>query len=245
MYCKECVLTDIVTQKAQLAKHAQQRAVAAQKRAERVADDAEAARAAEIAAFERTEKQSSAPAGDSKRKRGDEGQDASSGASADAKRVRDERADASRDTAAFWLPTRAPEIERDETAVLEEQDRPSTPLCVAGAAPHKLTAKGLIDVRFSVRTVEGTAQLYCPCCKKEFSTASQTHVLRPCGHVLCASCTQELVRAPMRRGEATACPECNATLKRERDVVAIAREGTGYASGGTSEVRAAGVAFQG
>lgn len=71
-------------------------------------------------------------------------------------------------------------------------------------------------------------------------------VLRPCGHVLCTPCTSALVTEPLERGaDDVACPQCSVPVPRRRDVIALVREGTGYAGGGVAEVHAKGTAFQG
>ncbi|EDP45483.1 hypothetical protein MGL_0472 [Malassezia globosa CBS 7966] len=150
---------------------------------------------------------------------------------------------------AFWLPSMAPEVSREEQEKAQaalDDERPSTTLCTATSdKPHKLLSKHLIPVHFSVRKIEQEEQMYCPCCKKEFSLVSRTNVLRPCGHVLCASCTTTLVTTPLSHGEPVSCPECSRVIPKTRDVIPLVREGTGYASGGATEAHARGIAFQG
>lgn len=70
-------------------------------------------------------------------------------------------------------------------------------------------------------------------------------MLRACGHVLCTPCTDTLVRAPLKKGDPTTCPDCSVPIKKSRDVISLVREGTGYASGGQTEAHSQGIAFQG
>lgn len=233
---QECVLNDLVTQKTQLAEHAKRRAELVQKKSDQDAEDAASKERSKIAAFEASA--SALPSESSKRKREDEGDGSAKQA----------RTDESPANPAFWLPSLTPGVEMDAEALRElaKDDRPSTTMCIAGSdKPHKLTMKGLVPVHFSTRTVDTKPQLYCPSCKKEFALASQVHVLRKCGHVLCASCTKELVETPLAKGEASACPECSTPVPRKQDVIAIAREGTGFAGGGRAEAKTKGIAFQG
>lgn len=64
--------------------------------------------------------------------------------------------------------------------------------------------------------------------------------MKPCGHVICKTCTDSLVK-PSKQ-----CIHCDAVLKSvEKDIIALTREGTGYAAGGMAETSKKGVAFQG
>lgn len=222
-----------MTQKTQLAEHAKRRAELVQRRAEQHAEDAAKAERAKIAAFEES---TNALPKDAKRKR--EADDAGP----DAKKPAAHAANP-----AFWLPSMAPEAETDELQELDKDERPSTTLCIAGSdKPHKLTRKGLVPVHFSTRTVDTQRQYFCPSCKKELALAAQVHVLRACGHTLCTACTKELVHTPLERADAgVACPECSAPVRKAADVIAIAREGTGFAGGGRAEAATKGIAFQG
>lgn len=243
LFCKvgcglmqECILSDLVTQKKQLAEHAKRRTELLQRLRDQEVDDAARAEREKIATFERTAH--ALPNESSKRKRED------SEASGKEKQSKSEASQEG--NPAFWLPSMAPEAEADLLQELAENDRPSTTLCIAGSdKPHKLTMKGLVPVHFSTRTVDTKKQYYCPSCKKEFALASQVHVLRKCGHVLCASCTQELVQTPLQKQESVACPECSASVPKRQDVIALLREGTGFAGGGRAEAQTKGIAFQG
>ncbi|WFD29951.1 hypothetical protein MSPP1_000965 [Malassezia sp. CBS 17886] len=229
VYCKECILTDLVTQKAQLADVAKRREDMAQKRAAQEADALEEKHAARIEAFVRSANM--VPAGDDEERSGA----ATRGDGAKRKRGVDDGANGRRDPhagresdreapaiAAFWLPSAAPSVDREqmEALSLAADDRPSTTLCIAGSEkPHKLTTKGLVNIQFGTRTVDGKKQLYCPCCMKEFAQSTNVHA---------------------------ACPDCSVRVeRREKDVIVLAREGTGFAGGGTAEAQTKGVAFQG
>ena len=84
---------------------------------------------------------------------------------------------------AFWRPSMAPEVSREEQEKAQaalDDERPSTTLCTATSdKPHKLLSKHLIPVHFSVRKMEQEEQMYCPCCKKEFSLVSRTNGTSP------------------------------------------------------------------
>ncbi|WFD22801.1 hypothetical protein MEQU1_001478 [Malassezia equina] len=232
LYCKECVLSDLVQQKTKLADYAQQREEAMRKKAHEAQAAEQQAHAERVAQFAQGDAILS-----QKRKREED-------ASYERKRV---AAGETRETPAFWLPSQAPEHDRhmDDSLALAD-DRASTTMCTASSEkPHKLLSKHLVDVHFHERKVDGDKQLYCPCCKKEYSALSKTHVLRACGHVLCTPCTDTLVRAPLKKGDPTTCPECSVSIKKSRDVISLVREGTGYASGGQAEAHSKGLAFQG
>ncbi|KAL4401235.1 hypothetical protein ACI68E_002566 [Malassezia pachydermatis] len=162
---QECILTDLVKQKAQLASHAQRRAELLRKRSEKEAETKATEAADKIAQFE----QGSAIM--PKKRKVENDQDT---ASSKKRTSDDSHVSKAATMPAFWLPSMAPEYEQDDEALLEE-DRASITLCTASAShPHKLLSKQLVDVHFSERTVQNDKQVYCPCCKKECSRVSQT-----------------------------------------------------------------------
>lgn len=99
----------------------------------------------------------------------------------------------------------------------------------------------------------------CPSCKKTFSNNTLMFrtllsqlvlfnrlmvitlcaVMKPCGHVVCKTCTDSLVK-PSKQ-----CIHCDVVLAGEKDIIPLTREGTGYAAGGLAETSKKGVAFQG
>lgn len=80
--------------------------------------------------------------------------------------------------------------------------------------------------------------------------------MKPCGHVVCKTCTDTLVKPAMQ------CIQCDVQLA-DKDIIELTREGmsmfwgylacvtkrccagTGYAAGGLAETSKKGVAFQG
>ncbi|PKI82759.1 hypothetical protein MVES_003263 [Malassezia vespertilionis] len=248
MYCKECILSDILGQKSQLSMLAKQRDELRAKEQEKKMEAEQAASRRRIEAFALGESSTVHPT--LKRKLGDDECSPREHTEKHGKTEARIKSDAT--MPAFWLPSMAPQADANPSAMLA-QDRVSTTLCIAGK-PHKLTyviyipnssTKGLVDVHFAKRTTDTKPQLYCPSCKKEFSTSSHPSILRKCGHVLCAPCTKELVHIPLQQGERVGCPDCSAAVEKQRDVIALARDGTGFASDGTAEIKSDGVAFQG
>ena len=63
-------------------------------------------------------------------------------------------------------------------------------------------------------------------------------VMKPCGHVVCKTCTESLVK-PSKQ-----CIQCDKVLG-DKDIILLTREGTGYAAGGLAETSKKGIAFQG
>jgi nitric oxide synthase-interacting protein len=63
-------------------------------------------------------------------------------------------------------------------------------------------------------------------------------VMRSCSHVVCKTCCDTIVK-PARQ-----CIVCDKKAK-DKDIVELARDGTGYAAGGRAETSRAGVSFQG
>ncbi|WFD00090.1 hypothetical protein MYAM1_002836 [Malassezia yamatoensis] len=237
---QECILSDLVTQKTQLAEHAKRKAELLQKKAEQEREQLAIAEQERISAFESTEN----GIGNTTLKR-----KSSESHHPDPSRSSKPRMDHQPhpENPAFWLPTMAPEQEVDALQETAQDHRPSTTLCIAGSdQPHKLTMKSLRPVHFHTREMNDKQQFFCPSCKKELPHVAQVSVLRTCGHVLCMACTKQLVSLPLQREEANvACPECSEAVSKSQQIVAIAREGTGFASGGRAEAQAKGIMFQG
>ena len=80
---------------------------------------------------------------------------------------------------------------------------------------------------------------------------SYPEAVRACGHVHCSDCVDVLIRPALKRAdsdkdERPSCLECGKSIKSERkDLIALQREGTGFASAGASETKKKGISFQG
>lgn len=111
------------------------------------------------------------------------------------------------DLPAFWVPgqTRT----QSASAAAESgatRDGKAQPLCPGSAAtaPHPISLKTLVSVRFSVderarrngaseqNATEGKSAM-CPACNRVLSNASKAVLAKPCGHVLCSSCADKFV----------------------------------------------------
>lgn len=162
---QECILLELVSQKKQLAALAQRQAEADEAREAAAAKATAQAQAERVAAFA----QSASLASSSKKRAASPSQDER----APQRRVNERSHDDH--LPAFWLPSLAPTYESSDASATPAADRPSTTMCLGvGTTPHKLTAKMLVDVHFSERTVDGTEQVYCPCCRKECTRLAKT-----------------------------------------------------------------------
>ncbi|KAI0357710.1 hypothetical protein OH77DRAFT_1421801 [Trametes cingulata] len=167
----------------------------------------------------------------------------------------------------FWLPSLTPTYtSHGPPTSLSDVKLQTT--CRGGNPPHPLTRKHLIPVKWTFdisssnippKSVESTPATeagdqslepktktprederppICPSCKKQLSNNTLMHVMKPCGHVTCKTCTDTLVKPAMQ------CIVCDVKLG-DKDVIELTREGTGYAAGGLAETSKRGVAFQG
>ncbi|KDR77231.1 hypothetical protein GALMADRAFT_66248 [Galerina marginata CBS 339.88] len=160
----------------------------------------------------------------------------------------------------FWLPSLTPTHTSGPPQTLEDVQAKmevAKTVCRGGGegAAHFLAMKNLIPVNFTFytpsasaassssttdnpKTKKEDAEPMCPSCKKRLSNSVLLFLSKPCGHVTCKTCTDTLVR-PSKQ-----CIVCDVKLK-DKDVIELKREGTGFAGGGLAETSKAGIAFQG
>ncbi|KIM41532.1 hypothetical protein M413DRAFT_445515 [Hebeloma cylindrosporum] len=169
----------------------------------------------------------------------------------------------------FWLPSLTPTFtgtsssstENGIPQSIEEAEKKmesAKTLCRGGGvgASHTVAMKTLIPVKFTfympsstsgsstaINTNESNTRKdegdpICPSCKKRLSNSVMLFLSKPCAHVTCKTCTDTLVRPAMQ------CIVCDHKLK-EKDIIELKREGTGFAGGGLAETSKAGIAFQG
>ncbi|KAI0649757.1 hypothetical protein C8Q79DRAFT_900609 [Trametes meyenii] len=167
----------------------------------------------------------------------------------------------------FWLPSLTPTYtSQGPPTSLADVKLQTT--CHGGNPAHPLARKNLISVKWSFDTssasippksVESTPATeggdapvdpkpkaprddecppMCPSCKKQLSNNTLMHLMKTCGHVICKTCTDTLVKPSMQ------CIVCDVKLG-DKDIIELTREGTGYAAGGLAETSKRGIAFQG
>ncbi|EDR01187.1 uncharacterized protein LACBIDRAFT_254899 [Laccaria bicolor S238N-H82] len=151
----------------------------------------------------------------------------------------------------FWLPSLTPTFTSNGPPQSLMDIKVQT-TCRGGTPAHPIALKNLIPVKFTFYSSDEPEPM-CPSCKKHLSNSSIMFypfsspqdglyfvctVMKPCAHVTCKTCTDSLVRP------AKQCIVCDTQLK-EKDVIELKREGTGFAGGGMAETSRAGIAFQG
>ncbi|KIY67219.1 hypothetical protein CYLTODRAFT_397456 [Cylindrobasidium torrendii FP15055 ss-10] len=149
----------------------------------------------------------------------------------------------------FWLPSLTPTYST-AGAPRSLSDVKLQTTCRGGNPAHPLTLKALVPVKwiyFSKTKSAGSetagkddeSKPMCPSCKKTLSNTTLMNLMKPCGHVVCKTCTDNLLV-----DEEKTCLVCDTKLVK-KDIIPLQREGTGFASGGLAEASKAGVAFQG
>ncbi|KAK2460820.1 hypothetical protein APHAL10511_007290 [Amanita phalloides] len=141
----------------------------------------------------------------------------------------------------FWLPSLTPTYQSSGPPQSLDDVKVQT-TCRGGNPPHPLAMKKLFPVKFTFYEAnaekKNDAEPMCPSCKKRLSNNILVFVMKPCGHVACKTCVDSLIRASKQ------CIVCDTQLK-EKEIVELKREGTGFAGGGMAETCKTGVAFQG
>jgi len=161
----------------------------------------------------------------------------------------------------FWLPSLTPTYTSTGPPTSLEQLKIQT-MCRGGNPAHPLSLKNLSSVMFTFH--EGSSRRpggdvsppngsktsnpvpitkeeldpICPSCKKQLSNNILIFMIKSCGHITCKTCTDTLVRSSKQ------CVVCDRQLK-DKDILELKREGTGFAGGGLAETSKTGIAFQG
>ncbi|KAL7754078.1 hypothetical protein RI367_000057 [Sorochytrium milnesiophthora] len=149
------------------------------------------------------------------------------------------QADTSRSLPSFWIPSLTPSVEKDELPS-EGTVTKKDVMCLS-SAPHPVFLKKLFPVKFTKakEAKSGDERTFaCASCSKQLNNGLKMSVLKPCGHVFCGHCTKEFVKPGKR------CIVCDAKCK-DRDIVALCVEGTGFSASGQVEAKRFDIAFQG
>ncbi|WVQ65902.1 uncharacterized protein L199_004080 [Kwoniella botswanensis] len=162
--------------------------------------------------------------------------------------------------AAFWLPSLTPEAKLGPLKDVKLQT-----LCHVGGSPHPISRKTLLPVILTYPP-SSTSKPICPTCTKELSNATSSILLSSrqpihpadgdgdegrkkkkqkkdkeeayvCGHVICQTCSDTIVKPQGR------CCVCDAKVE-DSGRIPLGKEGTGFAAAGGAEVKREGVAFR-
>ncbi|KAF9330861.1 hypothetical protein BGZ91_012344 [Linnemannia elongata] len=139
----------------------------------------------------------------------------------------------------FWVPSLTPSNKKTEYKATKLHT-----MCTASENEHKLSLKNLIPVKFEMafedhddETTEPKQSAICPICRKGFTNTTKLSILKSCGHVFCDSCCGKFVK---KEGK---CQSCGVKTK-EKEIVSMTGEGSGFSGGGAKEARKFDVAFQ-
>ncbi|KAF9429448.1 hypothetical protein BGZ76_001278 [Entomortierella beljakovae] len=140
----------------------------------------------------------------------------------------------------FWVPSLTPANKSTEFKVTK-----SHTVCTATETEHKLSLKNLIPVKWETavedhdgtETKQAAKMAICPICRKAFTNSTKLSILKSCGHVYCEHCCKQFIKKDGR------CQICNHKTK-EKDIIAMKGEGSGFSSGGAKEAKRFDVAFQ-
>ncbi|CAB4399210.1 unnamed protein product [Rhizophagus irregularis] len=122
----------------------------------------------------------------------------------------------------FWLPSLTPSADPDKV----KQTRQQT-MCTASDPEHPISMKTLIPTKFTEDKdpTSKKTNLICPSCRKTLTNSLKICLIKPCGHVICKICVDKFVRKTKQ------CFVCDIKC-RDKDIVDMSGEGTGFASGG-------------
>ncbi|WVF69337.1 hypothetical protein IAT40_004113 [Kwoniella sp. CBS 6097] len=163
--------------------------------------------------------------------------------------------------AAFWLPSLTPEAKLGPLKDVKLQT-----LCHLGGQPHPISRKTLLPVIFTYPPASSSKPI-CPTCTKELSNATTPILLSSksplsaetnadgeegrkkkkakkdkdepyvCGHVICLTCSDTIVKPQGR------CCVCEAKVE-ESGRIPLGKEGTGFAAAGGAEAKKSTTAFR-
>ncbi|KAI1316624.1 hypothetical protein EDD11_009659 [Mortierella claussenii] len=140
----------------------------------------------------------------------------------------------------FWVPSLTPSTKQSEYKPTKVHT-----VCTATDNEHKLSLKNLIPVKFEMaiedhddtETKQAKMSSICPICRKGFTNSTKLSILKSCGHVFCDSCCKQFIKKEGR------CQTCDHKTK-EKDIITMSGEGSGFSGGGAKEAKKFDVAFQ-
>ncbi|KAM0562669.1 hypothetical protein ACHAPJ_002359 [Fusarium lateritium] len=221
IFCRECALSNILTQKKDIKRAQKVRAAAEEETARQKAHEDEQDRERAIEDFELTQ------AGLDRKKKGsvvktdDSKDDATSGESnslalvgtkrkfaldqdeldriaredkVKARKALEEEKAAKPSLPSFWTPSLTPDAQSSKLPPVVKKDK-TVPSCPASSLenPHPITMQNLITINFNEEETPKGKQTTCPSCLKMLTNASNPMMAKQCGHVLCHSCVKQFM----------------------------------------------------
>ncbi|KAF9100973.1 hypothetical protein BGX29_006102 [Mortierella sp. GBA35] len=140
----------------------------------------------------------------------------------------------------FWVPSLTPSTKKSEFKATKLHT-----MCTASEKEHKLSLKNLIPVKFEMavedhdetEVQQAKKSAICPICRKGFTNTTKLSILKSCGHVFCDNCCAKFVK---KEGKCQTCGE----KSKEKEIISMTGEGSGFSGGGAKEAKKFDVAFQ-
>ncbi|KAM0303540.1 hypothetical protein HYE67_003614 [Fusarium culmorum] len=100
----------------------------------------------------------------------------------------------------FWTPSLTPDAQSSNLPPVTKKDK-TVPTCPASSAgnPHPITMQNLITINFTEEETPKGKQRACPSCLKMLTNASNPMLAKQCGHVLCHSCVKQFMIPPSKK----------------------------------------------
>lgn len=220
IFCRECALSNILTQKKDIKRADKARAAAEEEAAKLRALEDEQDRERAVADFELTQ------AGLDRKRKGpvtktdDAATDATNGENALAlvgtkrkfeldqdeldriaqedkvkarKAIDDEKA-AKPTLPSFWTPSLTPDAQTSKLPPVIKKAK-TVPTCPASSPDdaHPITMQNLITIDFNEEETSTGKQRTCPSCRKMLTNASNPMMAKQCGHVMCHNCVKQFM----------------------------------------------------
>lgn len=257
LFCRECAISNLLAQTKDIKRLKKE---AEQKNNEdvenRLLEDAEA-QAKDLDEFERLQAGLKVQP-----KSGDEA-NAQAHAQRGVKRKHDGSGDSSQPKSDSRTGDEDASLRRSAAQVVKRH--PACPVAAEGLS-HDLSLKHLVTVNFRMTSKDGNdSKRSCPSCDKILSNSTKAVLAKPCGHVLCKSCSDKFQASAHEGAHKTnptiSCYVCQADVtpqhalttpndkpgkssKDVRGLIELISDGTGFAGGGNNMVKKTGLAFQ-
>ncbi|KAI6751245.1 hypothetical protein HG530_014159 [Fusarium avenaceum] len=237
IFCRECALSNILTQKKDIKRAQKARTAAEEEAAKQKAHEDEQDHERAIQDFELTQAGLDRKKKVSAMRTDDEKVDATTGESDSMalvpatkrkfeldkdeldriaredkvkarKALEDEKA-AKPHLPSFWTPSLTPDAQSSKLPPVVKKDK-AVPSCPASSPenPHPITLQNLVTINFNEEETPKGKQRTCPSCLKMLTNASNPMMTKQCGHVLCHSCIKQFMIPSKKSSSEDAPPTC-------------------------------------